>query len=182
MKTRILFFAMLLGWLISFAGTAQIVNYNASGLLPGPDYTYRCDLDGGRVTLYNNDSKYVYANLSRKDGKPVGDEYLLGLVNTTALLDVYAIQNIIEGVFTPAELASFKQGMMATLIFDSTMGHVTEVHFSFLKGTGYDLIPVNKYRQIELKLKEKIVTQITDVGKRLTFCMAGFPFKPYRAR
>jgi len=174
MKTRILFFFVLLS-AVSFNGIAQ-TEYSSTRLIQREGYAYQCDNPrGGYETLYNANDQFTYAKRARKDGVPMDGDYLSGRIRTISMTSALrqSIRNIIEGAFTQAEKDSFRDHtLLVTLIINSTTGNIQEVNFEFpVASFGYAYIPIEKYRQIELSLKQNIVIPLTEAGKKLNFCM-----------
>ena len=88
--------------------------------------------------------------------------------------------SIIKQALTPAELASIDKNdisLMVTLIINSITGRVDEVNFEFYKSTAYYSFPLERYRTMELGLKN-LTFELSDSGKELTFTNSAIFFKP----
>lgn len=55
------------------------------------------------------------------------------------------------------------------LFINPETGKVDDVRFSFFRLSYYMYIPVSKFREIELKIKERLQFEVTDYGKQFNY-------------
>ena len=142
-------------------------------------YTYVCDTIGTtRVNLYSADNHPGREEIAYKDGTDIPFEKLIhddiDAVVITDELDKL-MWSIVDDAFTKEQAASFgKWRLGITLNISSTTGRITDVYFEYVNLSDYTKIPVDVYRNIELRLKNEVVFTLTEEGKRLTYCFLGW--------
>lgn len=133
-------------------------------------YTYQCDVSAGRlVTLYNADNRWTYAEqINTETGK------IFGWTKDNPIVDDYYMEQklfrIVNQAFPRSLAEQFgNYQLLLEICLDLETGRVNEVTFRFDTAKFYGKIPLSFYRDIELKLKEEISFQITDIGKKLNY-------------
>ena len=184
MKTRKFVLTLVL-FVIAIGTThAQTNYYTTTHVIQRNGYTYQCDLRGDSVIeLYNSTNSYTDVDQTLKDGTWVDNEYFF---QDTFGADWREKRNLAQQlthqVFTAAELQSFQnpagQFLWLSLYVDPDTGRVIEVSFDFSNRFNYAKIPIEKYRQIELAIKNNVTFQISEAGKKLNFCFTHFKFDP----
>ena len=182
MKTYKIFLMFIFCGICTLKSIAQ-TDYSATRTIQGEGYSYQCDNPKGRVTLYNTNNQYTYAKWERKDGLPVDDDYHFGRKTTIndGLQGRQKAQQIASRTFTVEEIRSVQAAgpiLFITLIINPDTGNVQEVNFEFPGLSGYSKIPIERYRQIELAIKDEITFDITEAGKKLNYCMTYIVFAP----
>ena len=142
-------------------------------------YSYVCDSIGStRINLYNAENHLGREEIAYKDGTDIPLETLLhddidAVVLTSELNKL--MWSIVDDAFTKEQAASFgKWRLGITLNISSTTGRITDVYFEYVNLSDYTKIPVDVYRNIELRLKNEVVFTLTEEGKRLTYCYLGW--------
>lgn len=81
------------------------------------------------------------------------------------------LRKIVNDCFT-VEQANLLGGskMKIALNIATPSGIITDVYFSIHRLSNYTQIPIEVFRNIELQLKEQIVFNLTEVGRRLNYC------------
>ena len=146
-------------------------------------YTYVCDTIGStRVNLYNAANHPGRSEIAYKDGNDIPFEKLMNDdINAVIITDELGdlMWSIVDDAFTKEQAASFgKWGLGITLNISSTTGRITDVYFEYISLSNYTKIPVDVYRNIELRLKNEVVFTLTEEGKRLTYCYLGWSQTP----
>lgn len=86
---------------------------------------------------------------------------------------------IVNDAFTREEARIFNnEGLIFTLCLDSETGKVREVYFEFLTMTPYAQFPVERYREIEMKLKTEVQFVPSEIGKQLNYIMMSWRIEP----
>lgn len=145
------------------------------------DYSYVCDtLRGFRVYLFNLESSGVNVQNTYKDGTPLP-------LNPWDMKDQVVIdENIASKTLTilnetfPNELRKFLNGdeFMVVANISSDTGRITDVYFSFSANSRCTWIPVGIFRNMETRLKNEVVFELTEEGRSLTFCSIVWWEKP----
>ncbi len=145
------------------------------------DYSYVCDtLRGFRVYLFNLESSGVNVQNTYKDGTPLP-------LNPWDMKDQVVIdENIASKTLTilnetfPNELRKFLNGdeFMVVANISSDTGRITDVYFSFSANSRCTWIPVEIFRNMETRLKNEVVFELTEEGRSLTFCSIVWWEKP----
>ncbi len=151
---------------------AQTNYYTATKTFNENGYTYQCDVKAsGRVTLYNKNNKWTYADQTIKQ---TGAIYIM----PEAGVDLWEDDNwtrakrfeIVNNAFSSAEKQRVKgQEFNIGMFINPETGRVDEVDFTFVDFGPYVTIPVSVYRKIELELKNKIWVTPTVEGKKLNY-------------
>ena len=144
-------------------------------------YSYVCDtLRGFRVYLFNLESSGVNVQNTYKDGTPLP-------LNPWDMKDQVVIdENIASKTLTilnetfPNELRKFLNGdeFMVVANISSDTGRITDVYFSFSVNSRCTWIPVGMFRNMETRLKNEVVFELTEEGRSLTFCSIVWWEKP----
>ncbi|WP_295937019.1 hypothetical protein [uncultured Alistipes sp.] len=126
------------------------------------------------VKNYKGDSPYI-----KLDGTPAGGTWA---DYDAGVLDKNAVERVIREVFTPQEIAGFKETdvyMMLYFVFDN-QGKLVETAFDFDATAPVIAMPVARIAQFETRLKAEVTTRITDEAtKELQFIQGiyGYSFK-----
>ena len=183
MKTYKTFLLLLFCSICTLKSVAQ-TDYSTTRIIQGEGYSYQCDnTTGGVATLYNSENQFTYVGWERKDGLPVDDNYHFGRTTTIndGLQGRQKAQQIASRTFTVQEIQSVQAAgrlLFITLYINPDTGNVQEVKFEFPASSGYGRIPIERYRQIELTIKEEVHFDITEAGKKLNYCITGFFWEP----
>jgi hypothetical protein len=174
MKTKII---LLLAVSLFFIANiqAQTYYYNTSKTFSENGYTYKCDVtDWKKVTLYNKNNKYTYAEQTHKDGSYLTIEEQLDR-NPTVENDNWTRQyreNVVNSALSPSLRERVKNHrLIVTMIVDPSSGNVIEVYFKFGSIQGYATVPVSVYRQIETEIIKNVWYIPTEKGKNLNYIM-----------
>lgn len=145
-------------------------------------YTYQCDVSPYKfVTLYNKENTLTYEKIVYKSTQKVFDQkYLL---EPKVVEDDEAMCKkawyIVNDAFTREEARIFdNEELMFTLCLDSETGKVKEVRFDFLTISSYTKFPIERYREIEMKLKAEVQFTPSEVGKQLNYIMMLWSIEP----
>ena len=144
-------------------------------------YSYVCDtLRGFRVYLFNLESNGVDIKNTYKDGTPLPlnpwdmkDRVVIDENIATKTLD------ILNDSFSN-EQRGFINGDRLDIVVNvsSNTGEITDVYFSFSAKSKYTVIPVSVFRNMETRLKNEVVFELTEEGRSLTFCSIMWWEKP----
>lgn len=171
----------LYGLCISFAQN-NTNYYLESKTFTREDYTYQCDVTPYKlVTLYNKGNTLTYEEIVYKSTQKVFDiEYWQKqnvVVDDEAMCK--KVWYIVNDAFTREEARLFNNEELGfTLYIDSETGKVREVDFEFLSISSYAQFPVEKYREIEMKLKTEIQFTPSENGKQLNYIMMSWRIEP----
>ncbi len=180
MKTHRFFLTLLLS-AITIAGTSRAqTNYTVTRVIQGNGYSYLCDSDGSIVNLYNLTNPFIEVGQLMKDGTDFDDS--IDSFGNDWQAGINEAQQLALQTFTAAELESFrspaKQRFQISLFVNPATERVDEVGFYFDEEHNYAHIPMDRYRQIELAIKQNVTFQISDYGKRLNYCFTAVDFDP----
>ena len=144
-------------------------------------YAYVCDtLRGIRVFLFNLESSGVHIENTYKDGTPLPlnpwdmkDQVVIDENIATKTLD------ILNDSFSN-EQRGFINGDRLDIVVNvsSNTGEITDVYFSFSAKSKYTVVPVSVFRNMETRLKNEVVFELTEEGRSLTFCSIRWREKP----
>ncbi len=145
------------------------------------NYAYVCDtLRGMRVFLFNLESSGVHIENTYKDGTPLP-------LNPWDMKDQVVIdENIASKTLTilnetfPNELRRVLNGEPLDIVanISSDTGEITDIYFSFSAKSKYTVVPVSVFRNMETRLKNEVVFELTEEGRSLTFCSIRWREKP----
>ena len=184
MKTTIFYVALLFACVTT--SQAQTNYYKESKTFIEDGYEYQCDVQYTiDVTLYNKEDNYSDDDIVYKaTGETFDEGSLVSSADNLAVVEpatemLNEAKSIVSSAFTVDETKKFgKDKMIISLYIDSDKGDVIGVHFNFLNIQGYANVPVSKYREIELKLKENIHFTPTELGRQLKVIMIGWSQRP----
>lgn len=179
MKTRILFIVVCL-----YMGAHCVANaqYNPqkkdlykSDTICMENYAYVCDTLINRVHLRNIDNSDDKGLVVYKDTGELPDGDLFEWSHVNHIQKPIELQRrmakIVDDAFTVDQAASLNgKFLMIKLYISSVTGEITDVYFNFHKSTGYSQIPIAVFRTIELQLKEQIVFELTEEGRKMNYC------------
>lgn len=139
-------------------------------------YTYICDtLKQALVTLRNIEDHPGREDLCYADGTPLEAELATSLhldaVVITSGIDAH-IKSIVNNAFSQDQVESLEGGKLRIeLNISSSSGEITDVYFTYLVFDGYANIPIEVYRNIEQRFKNEICFELTDLGRKLNYCL-----------
>ena len=149
----------------------EINHYEHTRTFVEEGYTYQCDVKHGYVTLYNKDNKWTYAD---QIDKRTGKIFTTNLESSTPVDEnsVKAMLSIIDQAFSREEAQRIADNSFMIILFISPItGKVEEVCYNFFVFDACAKIPLSYYRDIEMKMKEKIHIQLTEEDKHLNFIL-----------
>ena len=138
-------------------------------------YTYQADrLGSGIIKVYNSDNKWINQTKIHKHTGDFPDENTPDLESNEWKKQTDVLYSILEESYSDEEKEKIKGiGRKGTgfveLFINPETGKVDDVRFSFFRLSYYMYIPVSKFREIELKIKEKLQFKVTDYGKELNY-------------
>ena len=139
------------------------------------EYTYQADrLNNGSIELYNRTNKWINQTKIHKHTGDFPDENTPDLESNEWKKQTDILYSILEESYSSEEKEKIKEigwGGECTieLYINPETGKVDDVRFSFFRLSYYMYIPVSKFREIELKIKEKLQFKVTDYGKELNY-------------
>ena len=140
------------------------------------DYTYICDtLKHIHITLRNLEDHPGREDLCYADGTPLEEALAFSLyietIVMTSGIDTH-LQQIVNDAFSQEQVESLEgRKLRIELNISSSSGEITDVYFNFPAFTGYADIPVEVYRSMEVRFKNEICFELTDLGRRLNYCL-----------
>ena len=171
---------LLIGLLLYASGAvAQTRFYDVTRTFHESGFTYQADVSGGLVTLYNRDaSRFTNVRQTFRDGRGISDD--------DRMIDDVVVENdirmralahqIVRNGFSAAERSRLIRGenLWLILIICSDTGNIKELHFEFMRQSGYATIPVTTYRRMEVAIKEQVRFTPTDFGRNMNFIFRGW--------
>ena len=177
MKTRNIL--LLIGLLLYASGAmAQTRFYDVTRTFHESGFTYQADLRGdGMVILYNRDAgRFTDLRQTFRDGRLISEaDREISDVTSQTFTSTLARQ-IVRNAFSAAERSRIRPGerLGTTMIICSNTGNIKEVHFRFMRESGYATIPVSTYRRIELELKRQLRFTPSAHGRNFNFIFRGW--------
>lgn len=155
---------------ISFCLLGQNNNV-VTTILEGDGYAYIREVSpSNMVTLYNQENQLTHVNLVYKD---TGERPPFHLREKRVEDDGWSYNKamaIINESFTLDQKLLVSEHLMTVSIYiNSTTGRIMEVQFNFLKKGPFYQIPLSVFREIEVKLKEKVYFTLTEAGKKVNY-------------
>ena len=140
------------------------------------DYTYISDtLKHTRVTLRNITDHAGRGDISYADGTPLEADLATSLQMETVVLSDGTgahLLNIVDDAFTKEQVESLNgRNLHIVLNISSSSGEVTDVYFNYVVFEGYANIPIDVYRNMELRFKNEICFDVTELGSKLNYCL-----------
>ena len=173
---RILLITLLLFITASiFSQTSIYPDSTGIKVLYENEYTYQADrLNNGSIELYNRTNKWINQTKIHKPTGDFPDENTPDLESNEWKKQTDVLYSILEESYSDEEKEKIKGiGRKGTgfveLFINPETGKVDDVRFSFFRLSYYMYIPVSKFREIELKIKEKLQFKVTDYGKELNY-------------
>ena len=139
-------------------------------------YTYQVDrCESGHIDVYNKDNKWINKDQTYKST----GEYFEMPDYGPDLLDnrsYRAMRNILHDIlyecFSDEEIENIKNiGKICLIDFyiNPETGNMDDVCFTFHRTSGYVNIPISVFREIELKIKERLNFVVTEEGKKINY-------------
>ena len=155
---------------------SQTNYYTETKTIHEDGYTYQVDrYESGRIKLYNKENKWINKKQTYKSTGEFFDmpDYGLELLDNKSFLSTRKILfAILEESYSEEEKEQIKnigKTCVINLYINSETGTVDDVRFSFDELSYYINIPISVFRNIELKIKEKLNFDVTDEGKKLNY-------------
>ena len=155
---------------------SQTNYYTETKTIHKDGYTYQVDkYESGIIKLYNKENKWIN---KKQTYKSTGEyfympDYGLELLDNKSFLSTRKILfAILEESYSEEEKEQIKnigKTCVINLYINSETGTVDDVRFSFDELSYYINIPISVFRNIELKIKEKVSFVVTDEGKKLNY-------------
>ncbi len=163
---------------------AQTNYYKETKTITRNGYEYQCDVKYNYwVRLYNKENQYteddvVYKATGETFDYPIEGGRNLWVIEPAPEM-LRAAEDIVDEAFTREEAIGLKQHVLSTTMYiDPNSGKVIEVCFDFIILSGFEFIPVERYREIECKLKESLYFTPTETGKQLKVIMLSWSQTP----
>ena len=142
-------------------------------------YTYVCDtlLLFKDICIYNIENHPGREmNICYKDGSPIKIESIDDLFSgriTEVVLDSNIrrkMYDIVDFGFSKEQaLSVFPQKFDIVLNISSTDGTITDVYFWYKNKSKYIDVPLDVFRQLELALKNQVVFELTEEGRKMNY-------------
>ena len=184
MNTKILTI-MLACTLLCATASAQTFFYNVSRTFQESGFTYRADVRGNMVVLFNANNRHDFHRIQTfRDGSPLTVEFRRDLASpvtpcTSTVIPI--VNNIVRNALTPAERQRMGNNHLMVYVYvnqeATTPQPPTEVKFGFHNSSPFATLPVSVYRQIELELKRQVRYAPTARGRMTNFVRIGFPVR-----
>lgn len=182
MKTLTFFLALVL--CVMTAGTihAQTNYYTVTHVFQGNGYSYQCNIYGSSmVELYNSTNQF--RDVTQTLNGALFDPDIFYDQNVTYSWEAQRqqAQALAAGIFTSAEINLLKSDpriLTILLYIDPQTGKIQDIEFKFSNRFNYAKIPVERYRAIELALKNNLTFPISTAEKQLNYCFTWFRFDP----
>ena len=139
-------------------------------------YTYQVDrCESGNIKVYNKDNKWINKDQTYKS---TGEYFEVPDYGPDLLDNRYyrttnkILYDILYECFSDEEIENIKNiGRICIINFyiDSETGKVDDVRFSFDRISGYVNIPISVFREIELKIKDRLTFVVTEEGKKINY-------------
>ena len=178
MNTR--YILLLIGLLLcASSAVAQTRFYDVTRTFHESGFTYQADVSGGMVTLYNrNAGRFTNVRQTFRDGRLISEEdrMIEDVARETNRPMMDLAEQIVRNTFSTAERNRLIRGerLSLTLIICPNTGNVKEVHFRFMRQSGYATIPVTTYRRMELEIKRQVRFTPTAHGRNMNFIFRGW--------
>lgn len=171
MKRMILIF---IGWLCMLSTFGQTNYYTESKVFSEYGYNYQAVLGAGRVELYNQDNQWIGGHPTYKSNGEIFSQPEYGYIelydHDSWLNSEEKMGTIVWNALTIKEREMVKGDELNIILhINSTTGKVGDVMFNFVTWESFAKIPVSTYRKIELEIKEKLLYNLTDDGKKLNY-------------
>ena len=139
-------------------------------------YTYVCDtLKHALVTLRNIEDHPGREDLCYADGTPLENELALSLhidaFVITSSIKMH-LRKIVDDAFSQEQVDCLDENTLNIVLnISSDSGEVTDVYFNYPSFTEYTNIPIEVYRNMEVRFKNEICFELTDLGRKLNYCL-----------
>ena len=131
------------------------------------NYAYICDtLQNYEINLYNLTNHPNRDAVRYKDGSP--KEQYVDIIEHSRSTNLL-LHGIVDEGFTQEQVEMIDNKRLIILIdISSTDGSITDVYFTFFKDTYYAQLPIEVFREMELRFKNEIKFNLTEEGKKMT--------------
>ena len=139
-------------------------------------YAYVCDTVAvfNMVNIYNSSNHPGRGDVKYKTGEPLADLYGFDAEHVLIPTELNnKMGAIVDNAFSEEQAASLNgEEFWVILNISSSTGEITDIYFSYdlMVSSRYRSIPISVFRAIELQLKEQIVFELTEEGRRLNYC------------
>jgi hypothetical protein len=181
-KTIFISIIMSLVATVTVAQTNYYPNTTGTITKSGYTYKYRNHVIQGiefaiedRIELYNADNTYLDVAWSYRNGTKMREDEALGRNGgeyyfSNRSLDVLSLQLMVHNLFSKQQQMSLRgTSFMIDVRVDPITGSVTDVFFSGERNRPFINIPVEKYREIELAIKDQLTIIATANGKKFNY-------------
>ena len=139
-------------------------------------YTYICDTVGTFIiNLHNIDNHSGRGEVAYADGTPI--PLYDALHNTLKHVElpsdvIQKLRTIVDTAFSAEQAKQLAQDerLCIMLNISSADGTVTDVYIEFDKDQHYAQIPIDVFRDIELRLKNEVIFELTEEGRKMNYC------------
>ena len=139
-------------------------------------YTYQVNRIGRLlIEIYNKDNKWIgTTQIDSSTGEYPTEDSPVPLDINNYKVQLELLHSILEESYSNEEKEKIKETgwggeCIIEMYISSLTGKVDDVRFSFGKSSYYVHIPVSRFREIELKIKERLQFEVTDYGKLLNY-------------
>ena len=139
------------------------------------DYAYVCDtLMNLGIYYYNLDNHPGRGDVRYKTGEPRHlEEILADKVKHVVISDAIheLMHSIVDNAFSK-EQAALLEGKKFSIVLNisSSDGTITDVYFKCWATDGYKSVPIEVFREIEVRLKNEVQFTLTEEGKKMNYC------------
>ena len=171
---------ILIGLLLyASSAVAQTRFYDVTRTFHESGFTYQADVSGSLVTLYNRSAgRFTNVRQTFRDGRLISDDdrRIDDVVVENDIRMRALARQVVRNGFSAVERNRLRQGedLWLILIICPDTGNVKEVHFQFMRQSGYATIPVTTYRRIELEIKRQVRFTPTAHGRNMNFIFRGW--------
>lgn len=181
MKTLKFFLTLVLCAMTAVMSHAQTNYYTVTQVFQGNGYSYQCENYGGLIELYNSTNQF--RDVTQTLNGALFDPDIFYDQNVTYSWEAQRqqAQALAAGIFTSAEINLLKSDpriLTIRLYIDPQTGKIQDIEFKFSNRFNYAKIPVERYRAIELALKNNLTFQIATAEKQLNYCFTWLRFDP----
>ncbi|MBE6201014.1 MAG: DUF5043 domain-containing protein [Rikenellaceae bacterium] len=139
-------------------------------------YTYVCDTVGTFIiNLHNIENHPGRGEVAYADGTPI--PLYDALHNTLKHVElpsdvIQKLRTIVDTAFSAEQAQQLAQDERFCIMLNisSADGAITDVYFEFDIDQHYAQIPLDVFRDIELRLKNEVIFELTEEGRKMNYC------------
>lgn len=151
---------------------------NNNGTIVRSGYTYRFEMEGGYLTVYNVENHFTGVYEAMKDGSMMSsaDSRTPSIEEDgwTLRTAKSIVQSAMNSLSTGERSLVAGKELAIRLYIDSSTGKVCDVVFKLHHYGPFRYIPIEIYRKIETDLKNQLWFTVSDFGRKLNFATAGW--------